>query len=107
VLMLLSGSLLIGPLISGGVAVLAGSMMLTRTYFELGGGVLIVRALVGPAARRYPYDATGDFRFEGNKLYLGRQKISVSKSQADAADWARFVEYLRAEGEKERSVKTA
>jgi hypothetical protein len=100
VLMLLAGTLLVGPLISGGVAVLAGSMMLSRTYFEIGGGVLIVRAMVGPATRRYPYQSIRDFRFEGNKLYLGPQKIGIAKSQADSGDWARFVEYLKSESAK-------
>lgn len=98
-LMLVAGNLLVGPLISGGVAVLAGIMMLSRTYFEIGGGVLIVYAMIGPAQRRYPYDSLKDFRFEGNKLFIGAKKVGVARSQADARDWQAFVEYLKREAQ--------
>jgi hypothetical protein len=94
-LALVAGANLIGPMISGAVSIVAGLSMLSRTYFELGGGVLVIHAMIGPATKRYPYSSLADFRFEGNKLFLGAQKIGVAKSQADARDWLAFVEHLR------------
>ena len=48
-LALVAGGNLIGPMISGAVSIIAGISMLSRAYFEIGGGVLVVHAMIGPA----------------------------------------------------------
>jgi hypothetical protein len=81
----------------GVVCMIAGGSMMGRTYFEIGSGVLVVRALIGPVTRRYTYESMKDVRVEGNKIFVGAKKVGVAKMQADGADWQKFVAYIESE----------
>jgi len=81
--------IILGPLL-----ILAGVLQLVRTYFEFdpGTGVIVVRALAGPATRRFGGQGNGRLTIANNRIVCtqpdGRsRKVPVSATLAKRDDW--------------------
>jgi hypothetical protein len=85
---------LFGPGIAAVASLITGIGYLTRTYFEVSPNRITVFALIGPLRREYPYSSRADLRIEGGKLFVAGKKVPISRGQADAEAWERFVASL-------------
>ncbi|OLF09392.1 hypothetical protein BLA60_19670 [Actinophytocola xinjiangensis] len=79
----------LGPLL-----ILAGILQLVRTYFEFdpATGVIVVRALAGPATRRFGGAETGRLTIADGRIVFTRpdgrtRKVPVSPTLAKRDDW--------------------
>lgn len=88
-------SLVVGPLL-----LLLGVLQLTRTYFEYEThtGTIVVKALVGPMARRF--GGAGTLMVDGNRILWHRpdgqvKKVPVSKFMARDDQWRAVINMVR------------
>ncbi len=50
--------------------IVLGILYLTRPYFEVTENELVIKALVGPLAKRIPFSSPKDFSVEGSRIYI-------------------------------------
>lgn len=89
-------SLVVGPLL-----LLLGVLQLTRTYFEYEPHTrtIVLKALVGPTARRFG-GAEGTLVVDGNRILWNRadgrvKKVPVSKFMARDDQWRAVINLVR------------
>lgn len=86
-------SLIIGPFL-----ILLGILQLTRPYFEFepAAGTIVVKALIGPAARQFGGAKGGRLFVEGNRILHTRadgrtKKVPVNRFFARGEQWQAVV----------------
>ena len=83
-----------GPVLTGGICLLNGWLMLSRPLFTLEADRIVVHALIGPVKREFPFSSKRDIRVDGGKLYVGDRKLPVSRGRSNAQDWDKLVAAL-------------
>jgi hypothetical protein len=82
----------------GSIMVMGGALLLRgATYFTLDDDKVVVRALLGPFKRTFPFDS---LELVEGKLFAitggTRKRVPVHRSQANTDDWLQLERYLRA-----------
>ena len=72
--------------VPGIVCCLVGIGYLTRPYFLIEGGALVVPAVFGPVKKSYPFQP-GQLTEKGGALWIGEKKMGVRRWLADKAAW--------------------
>jgi hypothetical protein len=82
------------------MGILFGILFLTQPYFEVTQNELMIKALIGTAARRIPFSSPRDFSVEGKAIYITqggtRQKVNLVPWLADKKGWDAFIAWINA-----------
>lgn len=80
--------------------VVFGVLFFTRTYIEVGKGILLIKPLIGTGVKRYGYQSAKDFSVEKDDVFLiengVRQKLPVSNWLVDKRSWTSFLKWIEA-----------
>lgn len=85
-------------LIVGVLGILFGILFLTRTYFIVNDGSLVLNALLGPAKTTYSFRSLKELELEKNRIFLiqngKRKKLGISARMADKNEWEAFLQKI-------------
>jgi hypothetical protein len=88
-----------GPLIPGVVCVGIALLYLNRPFFHYDERSIVIKALIGPLKREFPYGPDDHFEADGPRVYLvgpqGRKKVPVSRWLADKRDFDAFLRFIK------------
>lgn len=95
VLASMTGRVNIGSIIPGIICIVMGPAYLTKPYFWVERGAVIIPALIGPVKKTKPFKRLADLSIVDGKLMLDGKKV-LGKFMARKEDWAALEQALLA-----------
>jgi len=73
--------------------------LVTRKYLYVRNNSITVKTIIGTKSRRISFDSFADLSVDNNIVYLNKsgksEKLPVSKSFANGAEWKQFTEKIK------------